>query len=124
VLPDAFPSVQIAATQPFGLTSFALSLLLAYRTNASYERWDGARKMWGLMLNRSRDFVRQVRAAAAFCSVVLCLVLKCARAHTPPPLIQHNTQTPHTTKSQSQHHHNTTKSPFPPPPKNQNQNRA
>jgi hypothetical protein len=25
----------------------------------SYERWDGARKMWGLVLNRSRDFVRQ-----------------------------------------------------------------
>ncbi|GAB4823046.1 hypothetical protein N2152v2_010092 [Parachlorella kessleri] len=45
--------------QLFGLTSFALSLLLVFRTNASYERWDGARKMWGLVLNRSRDVVRQ-----------------------------------------------------------------
>ncbi len=35
-----------------------------FRTNASYERWDGARKMWGLVLNRSRDIVRQVRCAA------------------------------------------------------------
>ena len=58
-LPEWAPSVQLNSKEVFGLTSFALSLLLAYRTNASYERWDGARKMWGLVLNRSRDFVRQ-----------------------------------------------------------------
>ncbi len=29
-------------------------------TNSSYGRWDEARKMWGLIVNRSRDFVRQV----------------------------------------------------------------
>lgn len=29
-----------------------------FRTNASYGRWDEARKMWGLMINRSRDIVR------------------------------------------------------------------
>ena len=28
------------------------------------ERWDSARKMWGLVLNRSRDTVRQVRLSA------------------------------------------------------------
>lgn len=27
----------------------------------SYERWDSARKMWGQVLNRSRDMVIQVR---------------------------------------------------------------
>ena len=43
----------------FGLTSFALSLLLVFRTNSSYERWDSARKVWGMVLNRSRDLVRQ-----------------------------------------------------------------
>ncbi|GAB4817996.1 hypothetical protein N2152v2_005042 [Parachlorella kessleri] len=48
--------------QLLGLTAFALSLLLVFRTNASYERWDSARKMWGLVLNRSRDLVRQARA--------------------------------------------------------------
>ena len=26
---------------------------------AFLQRWDGARKMWGLVLNRSRDVVRQ-----------------------------------------------------------------
>ena len=43
---------------PWTLTSFALSLLLVFRTNSSYGRFDEARKMWGLMLNRSRDIVR------------------------------------------------------------------
>jgi predicted membrane chloride channel (bestrophin family) len=41
------------------LPSFCLSLLLVFRTNASYGRFDEARKMWGLMLNRSRDLTRQ-----------------------------------------------------------------
>ena len=61
-LPAWLPSLQVASKEPFGLTSFALSLLLVFRTNASYERWDGARKIWGLLLNRSRDLVRQVRS--------------------------------------------------------------
>lgn len=42
-----------------GLTSGALSLLLVFRTNSSYGRWWEARKIWGGLLNRSRDFVRQ-----------------------------------------------------------------
>ena len=29
-----------------------------FRTNSSYARWDDARKMWGKMINRSRDIVR------------------------------------------------------------------
>ena len=37
---------------PFGLTSFALSLLLVFRTNASYARWLDARKTWGKVTNR------------------------------------------------------------------------
>ena len=47
---------------PMTLTSFALSLLLVFRTNSSYGRFDEARKMWGLMLNRSRDIVRMALA--------------------------------------------------------------
>jgi predicted membrane chloride channel (bestrophin family) len=35
-----------------------MSLPQVFRTNASYARWDEARKMWGLMLNRSRDLMR------------------------------------------------------------------
>ena len=33
----------------------------ARSTNTSYQRWDEARKMWGLIVNRSRDVARQVR---------------------------------------------------------------
>ncbi|KAL4421772.1 hypothetical protein ABPG77_009755 [Micractinium sp. CCAP 211/92] len=46
-------------SEPFALTSFALSLLLVFRTNASYSRWLDARKNWGAVVNRSRDLVRQ-----------------------------------------------------------------
>ena len=46
--------------EPINLTSFALSLLLVFRTNSSYGRFDEARKMWGLMLNRTRDVCRMV----------------------------------------------------------------
>uniref|UniRef100_A0A7S0WQL1 Uncharacterized protein n=1 Tax=Pyramimonas obovata TaxID=1411642 RepID=A0A7S0WQL1_9CHLO len=44
---------------PFSLSTSALSLLLVFRTNSSYDRWWEARKIWGGLLNRSRDFVRQ-----------------------------------------------------------------
>ena len=42
--------------------SFALSLLLVFRTNASYGRFAEARQKWGLLLNRSRDISRQAVA--------------------------------------------------------------
>eukprot|EP00798_Chlamydomonas_sp_ICE-L_P018760 gene18760-25292_t len=54
------PIALCAAAQAFIThTSVALSLLLVFRTNTSYGRWDEARKMWGLLLNRSRDLMRQ-----------------------------------------------------------------
>jgi ion channel-forming bestrophin family protein len=36
-----------------------LGLMLAFRTNASYDRWWEGRKAWGGVTNRSRDVVRQ-----------------------------------------------------------------
>jgi predicted membrane chloride channel (bestrophin family) len=39
----------------FNITSSTLGLLLVFRTNASYGRWDEARKIWGLMVNRTRS---------------------------------------------------------------------
>ncbi|PSC76825.1 UPF0187 chloroplastic [Micractinium conductrix] len=56
---EVIPELKPAATAPFSLTSFALSTLLVLRTNTSYQRWDEARKMWGLIVNRSRDISRQ-----------------------------------------------------------------
>jgi len=60
-LPEVFPSLapNPACTAFIQNTSVALSLLLVFRTNAGYGRWDEARKMWGGLLNRSRDIMRQ-----------------------------------------------------------------
>ena len=61
-LPGHWPHVTLALGQGFNLTAFALSLLLVFRTNSSYDRWWEARKLWGGVVNRTRDVVRQVRA--------------------------------------------------------------
>jgi predicted membrane chloride channel (bestrophin family) len=61
VLPDDLhlPLLKTSAL-PLQLTAPALALLLVFRTNASYGRFDEARKMWGAMLNRIRDLARQM----------------------------------------------------------------
>lgn len=49
---------------PLAVTAFVgtiLSLLLAFRTSQSYERWWEARVVWGAIVNDSRTLVRQVK---------------------------------------------------------------
>lgn len=58
LLPPWMPSLQVASL-PFTLTSSVLSLLLVFRTNSSYTRFDEARKIWGSNVNRTRDVARQ-----------------------------------------------------------------
>lgn len=41
--------------------NFFISIVLGRRTNTAYQRFDEARKMWGLIVNRSRDMTRQAR---------------------------------------------------------------
>jgi len=43
----------------FTLTAGPLGLLLVFRTNGAYARYDEARKIWGDTLNRCRDLARQ-----------------------------------------------------------------
>lgn len=38
------------------LLGFVISLLLAYRTNTAYDRWWEGRRMWGSLVNNSRNF--------------------------------------------------------------------
>ncbi len=38
------------------MLGFVISLLLAYRTNTAYERWWEGRKLWGSLVNNSRNF--------------------------------------------------------------------
>jgi len=47
---------------PFTILTPSLGLLLAFRTNQSYKRWDEARKFWGLNINHTRDLNRMATA--------------------------------------------------------------
>lgn len=47
---------------PFQLTSFCLSILLVFRTTASFERWNEARKIWGSVGVETRSIARQAKA--------------------------------------------------------------
>lgn len=38
------------------LLGFAISMLLVFRTNTAYERWWEGRKLWGSLINNSRNF--------------------------------------------------------------------
>jgi predicted membrane chloride channel (bestrophin family) len=87
-LPTLGASLFQLHTEPFVLTSFALSLLLVFRTNASYARWLDARRAWGSLVNRSRDLTRQgltwlpdddapLRAMLCRWTVVFARALKC-----------------------------------------------
>ncbi len=48
------PDLNIEMT-PFEVVGGVLSLLLVLRTNAGYERWWEARRLWGDIVNRSRN---------------------------------------------------------------------
>lgn len=57
-LPLWMPLLHLS-TLPLSFTASCLSLLLVFRTNSSYTRFDEARKAWGTTVNRTRDMVRQ-----------------------------------------------------------------
>lgn len=42
------------------LLGVVLGLLLVFRTNTAYDRWWEGRKIWGALLNSSRNFARQI----------------------------------------------------------------
>jgi hypothetical protein len=56
------PALPILPIEPFQLTSFALSLLLVFRTNSSYGRWNEGRRRFGRITTTCRDICRQVSA--------------------------------------------------------------
>jgi putative membrane protein len=81
---------------PYEIAGAALGLLLILRTNAGYDRWWEARKLWGGIVNQSRNLVISalaygpadprwreeiVRWAAAFPHVARCSL----RGETLPP---------------------------------------
>lgn len=45
-----------------GMLGFVISLLLVFRTNTAYDRWWEGRKMWGSLVNNSRNFAIKLSA--------------------------------------------------------------
>jgi len=58
---ESLPKIGIPMAA-FSLTSPSLGLLLVFRTNSAYQRWDEARKNWGMNINHTRDLVRMANA--------------------------------------------------------------
>ncbi|MGC4079392.1 MAG: bestrophin family ion channel [Rubrivivax sp.] len=44
------------------LLGFAISILLVFRTNTAYDRWWEGRKLWGALVNNSRNLALKIRA--------------------------------------------------------------
>jgi ion channel-forming bestrophin family protein len=44
------------------LLGFVISLLLVFRTNTAYDRWWEARKLWGALVNNSRNFAIKAKS--------------------------------------------------------------
>jgi putative membrane protein len=47
-------------TKVFQLLGFVLSLLLLFRTNTAYDRWWEGRRLWGAMVNDSRNLALKI----------------------------------------------------------------
>lgn len=58
LLPAWLPPLIVMPIEPFQLTSFALSLLLVFRTNSSYSRWYEGRRRFGRITTMCRDICR------------------------------------------------------------------
>jgi putative membrane protein len=59
---EYLPPIQSAIPAFLGT---AISLLLSFKLNQSYDRWWEARKIWGAIVNDSRTLVRQVSTLAS-----------------------------------------------------------
>mmetsp|Transcript_59581 Transcript_59581/g.146004 ORF Transcript_59581/g.146004 Transcript_59581/m.146004 type:complete len:435 (+) Transcript_59581:258-1562(+) len=62
VLQSQYLPPLVLPMNPFTLSSSFLGLLLVFRTNKAYQRWDEARKNWGMNINHTRDLVRMGNA--------------------------------------------------------------
>lgn len=51
--------------QMHSLLSFVISLLLVFRTNTAYDRWWEGRKLWGELVNNSRNLALKIDAIIA-----------------------------------------------------------
>jgi putative membrane protein len=51
-----------SSTMIHSLLGFVISLMLVFRTNTAYERWSEGRRLWGSLVNCSRNLMIQLRS--------------------------------------------------------------
>ncbi|MES2592338.1 MAG: bestrophin family ion channel [Bacteroidota bacterium] len=51
-----------STTVMHSILGFVISLLLVFRTNTAYDRWWDGRKMWGELVNNSRNLMMKINA--------------------------------------------------------------
>lgn len=63
---DAFllPEAHMLGASLHGVLGVVLGMLLVFRTNTSYDRWWEGRKLWGQLVNDSRNLAIKVRTIA------------------------------------------------------------
>ncbi len=57
-----FPEAHTLGASLHGLLGVVLGMLLVFRTNTSYDRWWEGRKLWGQLVNDSRNLAIKVQA--------------------------------------------------------------
>ncbi|XP_071709707.1 voltage-dependent chloride channel 1, chloroplastic-like [Rutidosis leptorrhynchoides] len=75
LLPEFFPVLR-ASSLPYQLTAPALALLLVFRTEASYSRFEEGRKAWTKVISGTNDFARQVIVSVETDSVLKMALLQ------------------------------------------------
>ncbi|KAF6253563.1 Bestrophin, RFP-TM, chloride channel-domain-containing protein [Scenedesmus sp. NREL 46B-D3] len=82
VAPDLdWPTINLNSSGIFSISTFALSLLLVFRTNSSYERWWEARDCWRMIVNECTHLARQTEQwlPGAACEPLRCALLRWLR---------------------------------------------
>lgn len=62
-LPDSSPLKNVSLLHT--LLGFAISMLLVFRTNTAYDRWWEGRKLWGSLVNNSRNLSLKLNSMLA-----------------------------------------------------------
>ena len=58
-------------TSVYSLLGFVISLLLVFRTNTAYDRWWEGRKIWGAIVNDSRNLALKINAIESIKNEIL-----------------------------------------------------
>lgn len=85
---EVWPEHLNSTTAVHSLLGFVISLLLVFRTNTAYERWWEGRKLWGSLINVSRNlafklnaYLRREHPARALLATLLAAYADTLKSH-------------------------------------------